>query len=67
MYQLGSFVEMKKPHACVIKSTGKKVNKFEVIRLGADIKIRCSNCDHVVMMSRHDFERKMQQVLPSET
>lgn len=67
MYQLGSFVEMKKPHACVIKSTGKKANKWEVIRLGADIKIRCSNCDHVVMMSRHDFERKMKQVLPSET
>ncbi|WP_153051969.1 DUF951 family protein, partial [Streptococcus suis] len=36
------------------------------IRLGADIKIRCSNCDHVVMMSRYDFERKMKQVLPSE-
>nr|MBP9623320.1 DUF951 family protein [Streptococcus sp.] len=29
MYQLGSFVEMKKPHACVIKSTGKKANKWE--------------------------------------
>ncbi len=40
MYQLGSLVEMKKPHACVIKSTGKKANKWEVIRLGADIKIR---------------------------
>ncbi|MFX3916352.1 DUF951 domain-containing protein, partial [Streptococcus suis] len=26
MYQLGTFVEMKKPHACVIKSTGKKAN-----------------------------------------
>lgn len=24
MYQLGSFVEMKKPHACTIKATGKK-------------------------------------------
>ncbi|MDW8770355.1 DUF951 family protein [Streptococcus suis] len=66
MYQLGSFVEMKKPHACVIKSTGKKANKWEVIRLGADIKICCTNCDHVVMMSRHDFEQKMKQVLPSE-
>ena len=24
MYQVGNFVEMKKPHACIIKSTGKK-------------------------------------------
>ena len=26
MYTLGDFVEMKKPHACVIKETGKKAN-----------------------------------------
>lgn len=63
MYQIGTFVEMKKPHACVIKSTGKKGNRWEVVRLGADIKIRCTNCDHLVMMSRHDFERKMKRIL----
>ena len=64
MYVFGSYVEMKKSHACTIKSTGKKANEWEVIRIGADIKIRCTNCDHVVMMSRHDFERKMRKVLP---
>ena len=63
MYTLGAFVEMKKPHACVIKETGKKANRWEITRLGADIKIKCSNCDHVVMMSRHDFEQKMKKVL----
>lgn len=63
MYQVGSFVEMKKPHACIIKATGKKANRWEVTRLGADIKIKCSNCDHVVMMSRHDFERKLKTIL----
>ena len=61
--QVGNFVEMKKPHACTIKSTGKKANRWEITRLGADIKIKCSNCDHVVMMSRHDFEQKMKKVL----
>ena len=61
MYTLGDFVEMKKPHACVIKETGKKANRWEITRLGADIKIKCSNCDHVVMMSRHDFEQKMKK------
>ena len=64
MYVIGSYVEMKKSHACAIKSTGKKANEWEVIRIGADIKIRCTNCDHVVMMIRHDFERKMRKVLP---
>jgi len=63
MYELGTFVEMKKPHACTIKSTGKKANRWEVVRMGADIKIRCSNCEHVVMMSRYDFERKMKKVI----
>ena len=33
MYQIGSLVEMKKPHACTIKETGKKANAWEVIRL----------------------------------
>ena len=62
MYQLGSLVEMKKPHACTIKSTGKKANEWEIVRLGADIKIRCTNCNHVVMMSRYNCERKINTV-----
>lgn len=63
MYQVGNFVEMKKPHACTIKSTGKKANRWEITRVGADIKIKCSNCDHVVMMGRYDFERKMNKII----
>lgn len=63
MYQVGNFVEMKKPHACTIKSTGKKANSWEITRVGADIKIKCSNCDHVVMMGRYDFDRKMNKII----
>ena len=29
MYQIGSLVEMKKPHAGTIKATGKKANEWE--------------------------------------
>ena len=63
MYQVGNFVEMKKPHACTIKSTGKKANRWEITRVGADIKIKCSNCDHIVMMGRYDFDRKMNKII----
>lgn len=63
MYQVGNFVEMKKPHACTIKSNGKKANRWEITRVGADIKIKCSNCDHVVMMGRYDFDRKMNKII----
>ena len=63
MYEIGHFVEMKKPHACTIKATGKKANRWEITRVGADIKIRCTNCEHLVMMSRYDFERKMKKII----
>lgn len=63
MYQIGSLVEMKKPHACVIKETGKKSNQWKVLRVGADIKIQCTNCQHIIMMSRYDFDRKLKKVL----
>ena len=57
-YQLDSIVEMKKAHPCATRS-----KQFMIVRLGADIKIKCSNCDHVVMMSRYDFERKMNKII----
>lgn len=56
MYDLGDIVEMKKPHAC-------QTNRWEIIRMGMDIKIRCLHCQHIVMMSRRDFERKLKKVL----
>lgn len=63
MYDLGNFVEMKKPHACIIKSTGKKANCWEIVRVGADIKLSCQNCNHMIMLSRYDFERKLKKIL----
>jgi hypothetical protein len=63
MYDLGALIEMKKPHACVVKETGKKANKWKIIRMGADIKIECTNCHHIVMMSRRDFEKRLKKVL----
>lgn len=56
MYDLGDIVEMKKPHAC-------QANRWEIIRMGADIKIKCTNCGHIVMMTRRDFEKKMKKIL----
>ena len=56
MYELGDIVEMKKPHAC-------QTNSREIIRMGMDIKIRCENCRHIVMMPRRDFEKKLKKVI----
>lgn len=54
-YKLGSIVVMKKEHPC-------KTNRFEVVRVGADIKIKCINCGRVVMMSRVEFNKKIKKV-----
>ncbi|STX18804.1 DUF951 domain-containing protein [Levilactobacillus brevis] len=56
MYDLGDLVEMKKPHPC-------GNNRWEITRMGADIKIKCTNCGHVVMLSRREFEKKLKKVL----
>lgn len=55
-YNLGDIVEMKKPHPC-------GTNRFEITRMGADIKIKCTGCDHVVMMRRSKFNKMIKRVL----
>ena len=53
---LGNIVEMKKGHPC-------GANEWEIIRLGADVKIKCVNCGRVVMISRIDFNKKIKKIL----
>lgn len=60
MYDLHDIVEMKKAHPC-------GTNRWEIIRMGADIKLECLGCDHVVMMTRRQFEKRMKKVLEKHT
>jgi hypothetical protein len=54
-YQLGSLVMMKKEHPC-------GENNWEVTRLGADIKIKCTKCGRSIMMPRVDFNKKLKKI-----
>lgn len=54
-YDLHDVVEMKKQHPC-------GTNRWEVIRMGADIRIKCQGCGQLVLMPRREFERKMKKV-----
>jgi len=58
-YHLGSIVVMKKNHAC-------GSNKWVVTRVGVDIKIKCLNCNHEVMLDRLEFNKKIKKVLGDE-
>ena len=53
---LGDLVQMRKTHPC-------GSDRWTVIRVGADIKIRCSVCSRIVMMDRADFMKRMKKIL----
>ena len=54
-YKLGSTVVMKKQHPC-------GTNLWEIVRVGADIKIKCVNCGRFVMIPRIEFNKKLKKV-----
>jgi hypothetical protein len=56
VYDLYDIVQMKKPHPC-------GENRWKIIRMGMDIRIKCMKCEHSVLMPRVQFERKMKKVL----
>ncbi len=55
-YKLNDIVEMKKAHPC-------GENRWKIIRMGADIRIKCEGCGHSVMVPRREFNKKMKKVL----
>ena len=57
---LGDLVQMRKTHPC-------GSDRWTVIRVGADIKIRCMGCSRIVMMDRADFNKRMKKVLSHAT
>lgn len=56
-YDLDDIVQMKKEHPC------HKSKYFRITRMGADIKIKCLGCNAVIMMPRHEFEKKLKKVI----
>lgn len=55
-YKLNSIVMMKKQHPC-------GTNEFQIVRVGADIKIKCCNCGRCIMLPRIEFNKKLKKVI----
>ncbi|MBR0413228.1 MAG: DUF951 domain-containing protein [Eubacterium sp.] len=53
---VGDRLLMKKPHPCGSK-------EFEVLRIGADFKIRCTGCGREVMVPRSKIEKNIKSVI----
>ena len=54
-YKLGSIVIMKRQHPY-------GTNEWEVVRVGADIKIKCLNCGRTVLIPRIEFNKKLKKI-----
>ncbi|MCI6190403.1 MAG: DUF951 domain-containing protein [Clostridium sp.] len=59
-FNLGDIIQMKKKHPC-------GEYNFEVIRLGADIKIKCTGCGRIVMIPRPKFVKGTKKLIKSST
>jgi len=53
---IGDIVQTKKPHPC-------GSDRWEIVRLGADIRIKCEKCGRQVMLPRLKFEKSVKKVL----
>ena len=55
-YKLNDLVIMRKEHPC-------GSNKWQIIRMGADIRIKCLNCERSILMPRTEFDRKLKKII----
>ena len=56
--QVGDVIITKKPHPC-------GANRFDVLRVGMDFKIRCQKCGHEIMLPRVKIEKNIKKILRS--
>jgi len=54
--RLGDLVQMRKTHPC-------GSDRWRIIRVGADIKIKCVGCGRIVMLERQEFLKRMKKLL----
>jgi hypothetical protein len=57
--QMGDRLRLRKQHPCGSYD-------WEVVRLGADIGLRCEKCGRRVLLPRSEVERRTKQILPRQ-
>ncbi|MBO7736863.1 MAG: DUF951 domain-containing protein [Clostridia bacterium] len=55
MFTLGDIITTKKNHPC-------GGNRWEVVRIGADYKIKCLQCSRVVMLTPDELKKRTKSV-----
>ena len=54
-FDVGDTIRMKKPHPC-------GSSEWEVLRVGADFRLKCSGCGHQVMVPRKLVEKNTREI-----
>nr|WP_311437298.1 DUF951 domain-containing protein [Finegoldia magna] len=54
-YKVNDIVTLKKGHPC-------GENKWEILRTGADIKLKCLGCDKIVWLTRLEFIKRIRKI-----
>ena len=49
-YEVGDFVTLKKQHPCGSR-------EWEILRVGADFRLKCAGCGHQIMIARKLVEK----------
>jgi hypothetical protein len=56
-FEMGDRLRLRKQHPCGNFD-------WEVVRIGADIGLRCERCGRRILLPRSEVERRIKQVLP---
>ena len=59
VYEVGDIIKLKKPHPC-------GSHEWEVLRVGADFRLKCMVCGHQVMMARTLVEKSTRGIRKKE-
>lgn len=54
--QVGDKLVLKKAHPC-------GSHEWEVLRIGADFRLKCAGCGHQIMIPRVQIEKRIRQVI----
>ncbi len=57
---VGDHILTRKPHPC-------GSSRFEVLRIGMDLRIRCTGCGHEIMLPRAKIEKNIKKIIREET
>ncbi len=57
--RVGDIAILQKPHAC-------GSFEWEIVRVGADIGIKCLKCGHKTMLERSYFEKRVKQIMQTK-